>query len=149
VLIAPHGMLDAWALPRHRWKKSPFASLEQQTWSKARCLHALSPLGGPLDPGPPAFAAPIAILPQWHPKALIAPTPRSTAAPGASACLVGERVLLFCACTREKVWPRLLKPWSRLPESAPERLVLAVVDRKSPAIASAGIDRRISIADSP
>jgi len=73
VLIAPHGMLDAWALARHRWKKFAVWHLwEQQTLEQARCLHALSHSDGPLDPGL-GFRGPIRHPSQMAPQALIAP----------------------------------------------------------------------------
>jgi len=41
-VITPHGMLDAWALRRSRWKKLASAALfERMLVSRAACLHAL------------------------------------------------------------------------------------------------------------
>ena len=43
MLIAPHGMLDAWAMAHASWKKELVWQLwEKQALSSARCLHAVS-----------------------------------------------------------------------------------------------------------
>ncbi len=117
VVIAPHGMLDPWALARHRWKKAPAWHLwECGTLSRARCLHALSPsearsiraLG---------FRGPVAILPNGTPR-LDRSKPRPLP-PWSGRVPPGERVLLFLGRLHHKkgVAP-LLEAWSRLSQEA-------------------------------
>ena len=132
VLIAPHGMLDAWALARHRWKKAPVWRLwEQQTLERARCLHALShsearsirALG---------FRGPIAILPNGTPSIdRFQPRPPP---PWSERMPAGERVLLFLGRlhTKKGVAP-LLEAWNRLgPEARRKGWWLAVVGPEEP-----------------
>lgn len=43
VIVAPHGMLEPWALANSRWKKRAFlAAIERRNLNAARCLHALN-----------------------------------------------------------------------------------------------------------
>ncbi|WP_158218617.1 glycosyltransferase [Synechococcus sp. 1G10] len=117
VVIAPHGMLDPWALARRRWKKAPAWHLwERGTLARARCLHALSPsearairaLG---------FRGPIAILPNGTPS-LDQSRPRPLP-PWSGRVPNGERVLLFLGrLHRKKGVAPLLEAWSRLSQEA-------------------------------
>jgi len=149
VLIAPHGMLDAWALARHRWKKTPVWHLwEQQTLERARCLHALShsearsirALG---------FRGPIAILPNGTPS-IDRSLPRLPP-PWSERVPRGERVLLFLGRLHaKKAWPRCWRPGVALGRKRAGKVGgWRLWDRKSRPTGSGVMDRRISIVVSP
>lgn len=146
VVIAPHGMLDPWALARHRWKKAPVWHLwERRTLERARCLHALSSsevcsiraLG---------FRGPVAILPNGTPS--VDRSQPQLPPPWSDRVPAGERVLLFLGRLHSKkgVAP-LLEAWSRLGQEARRQgWWLALVGPEEPLHrlrrqGSAGLDR--------
>lgn len=117
VVIAPHGMLDPWAMANSRWKKRLVWSLwERRAVAAAGCLQALCAaeveairaLG---------FSGPVALIPNG----VHAPAPHQIAAapPWAGRIPAEDKVLLFLGRFHpKKGLAPLVEAWSRLAASA-------------------------------
>lgn len=115
LVIAPHGMLDPWAMRRSRWKKRLVWSLwEQRALAGAGALQALCAAEAEAIAGL-GLGRPIALIPNG----VSLPEPGSTAAlpppPWADRIPAGEPVLLFLSRFHaKKGLEPLLAAWQRL-----------------------------------
>jgi glycosyltransferase involved in cell wall biosynthesis len=117
VVIAPHGMLDPWAMANSRWKKQLVWRLwEHHAVAAAGCLQALCPAEADAIRAL-GFDGPIALIPNG----VRAPEPgrRNGAPPWASCIAAGEKVLLFLGRFHAKKGLKpLLEAWSLVAKAA-------------------------------
>ena len=122
LLIAPHGMLDPWALAHSRWKKRLVWRLwENRALTAASCLQALCPAEvaavGELIP-----KAKIALIPNGVAIPDVAPSPGKGPPPWSHALPSGDRVLLFFGRFHaKKGLEPLLNAWNATATTATRR----------------------------
>jgi glycosyltransferase involved in cell wall biosynthesis len=116
LVVAPHGMLDPWAMANSRWKKRIVWTLwERRALAAAGCLQALCPAEVDSIRGL-GFGGPVALIPNG----VRPPEPQGPAdPPWAGSIPAGNRVLLFLGRYHaKKGLVPLVEAWSRLAAAA-------------------------------
>lgn len=116
LVVAPHGMLDPWALGHSRWKKRlVWRAWERRALERAGALQALCPAEAD-SLRALGLTAPIALIPNGvRLPSAAADSPALPAAPWASRIASGERVVLFLSRFHaKKGLDPLLRAWAAL-----------------------------------
>jgi glycosyltransferase involved in cell wall biosynthesis len=115
VVVAPHGMLEPWALANSAWKKRLFRLLvEDRNLTQARCLHALcaAEAGNLRRLG---LRNPVATIPNGVALDGIPSAPDRSALGSTHPRLAGRKVLLFLGRIHpKKGLPHLIEAWASL-----------------------------------
>jgi poly(glycerol-phosphate) alpha-glucosyltransferase len=114
LLVAPHGMLDRWALRNSGWKKKIASSLFQDAQLReSACLRALTAAEA-VSIGEYGLANPVCVVPNGI----------DLPSPGVSELFPGRRVLLYLGRIHpKKGLAHLLTAWSSLPSAAGDWLL--------------------------
>jgi glycosyltransferase involved in cell wall biosynthesis len=152
VVVAPHGMLEPWALANSAWKKRLFRLLvEDRNLARARCLHALCPAeaGNLRRLG---LRNPIATVPNGVALDEIPEAPDRAALAAANPQLAGRKVLLFLGRIHpKKGLTHLVEAWAALRRDGAARewsLLIAGPDQLGHAAEVAGRVRALGLEDS-
>ena len=115
VVVAPHGMLEPWALANSAWKKRLFRRLvEDRNLAQARCLHALCAAEA-ANLRRLGLRNPVATIPNGVALDGIPSAPDRTELAIAHPRLAGRKVLLFLGRIHpKKGLPHLVEAWAEL-----------------------------------